>query len=826
MRRYQPQDFEPKWQKVWEDEGLYRASDDRNDPRPRFFALDMFPYPSGDLHMGHAEAFSGGDVIARFRWMRGYNVLHPIGWDAFGLNAENAAIKRHVDPKKWTYENIDQQAASFKRMGMSFDWTRVVRTCDPEYYRWTQWLFLRLFEKGLAYRKNAPVNWCPTDMTVLANEQVINGLCERDGSPVERRDLTQWFFRVTDYAQRLLDDMDELVEWPERVITMQRNWIGRSEGAEVEFTIEETGDRVTVFTTRPDTLWGVTFFVFAVEHPLVPVLARLGGSWTDVEPLVDKVRHTPLNSREAADTKEGVALGVHVVNPVNGERLPAFVAPYVLMEYGTGAVMGVPAHDQRDFEFARAHGLPIRVVIAPAGTEPPDPDAMDAAYPHEGVMIHSGPFDGTPSPQSIGRVAEWLAEPDQGFGRPAVTFRLRDWLISRQRYWGPPIPIVHCPSCGEVPVPDDELPILLPEDVDFQPGGESPLARHPTWKFVACPRCGGEAQRDTDTLDTFVDSSWYFFRYCSPGFEDGPFRREDVDRWMPADQLVGGVEHAILHLMYCRFFTKVLYDMGMVGFTEPMVRLMNQGQVIYGGASMSKTKGNIVEPLPFLERWGSDVLRLMILFANPFGDDIDWALIQEDMEHRPGVSSWMSRVFTAVSDAVERSASTGGDGGPAEPEGLVRLTHRAIKGVTEDLERLRFNVAISKLMVLTNEIRSTLDAGGGARSAVRALVQMLGPFAPFATEELWRVDLGESSSVHTSAWPTFDPALAAEETATLVVQVDGRVRDRLTVPADASEEDCRLAALASPKVRGFLNGGEPARVIVRPPRLVNVVTGG
>ena len=818
MRRYQPQDFESKWQRVWEEEDLYRASDDPNDRRPKFFALDMFPYPSGDLHMGHAEAFSGGDVIARFRWLQGHNVLHPIGWDAFGLNAENAAIKRHVDPKKWTYENIDQQAASFKRMGMSFDWTRVVRTCDPEYYRWTQWLFLRLFEKGLAYRKNAPVNWCPNDMTVLANEQVIAGACERCGTLVERRDLTQWFFRVTEYAQRLLDDMDELVEWPERVVTMQRNWIGRSEGAEVEFTIEETGGQVTVFTTRPDTLWGVTFFVFAVEHPLVPELARLGGSWADVEPLLEKVRHTPLNSREAADTSEGVALGVHVVNPVNGERVPAFVAPYVLMEYGTGAVMGVPAHDQRDFEFARAHGLPIRVVIAPPGTEPPDPDEVDAAYPHEGVMVNSGPFDGTPSPESIARVAGWLADPEQGFGRPAVTFRLRDWLVSRQRYWGPPIPIVHCPSCGEVPVPDEELPVLLPEDVDFQPGGESPLARHPTWKFVSCPRCGGDAQRDTDTLDTFVDSSWYFFRYCSPGYEEAPFRREDVDAWMPADQYVGGVEHAILHLMYCRFFTKVLFDMGMVGFTEPMLRLMNQGQVIYGGASMSKTKGNIVEPMPFIDRWGSDVMRLMILFANPFGDDIDWALIQQDMEHRPGVSSWMSRVFQAVADAVERGS------GVDEPEALIRLTHRTIKAVTNDLERFRFNVAISKLMVLTNEIRSTLDAGGGAAAASRALVQMLAPFAPFAAEELWRTDFAESTSVHVSMWPTFDPALAAEETATLVVQVDGKVRDRLEVPADASEETCRQAALASPKVRALLNGGEPARVIVRPPRLVNVVT--
>jgi leucyl-tRNA synthetase len=822
MRRYQPQEFEPKWQRVWDEEEIYLASDDPDDPRPRFYSLDMFPYPSGDLHMGHAEAFSGGDVVARFRMLQGFNVLHPMGWDAFGLNAENAAIKRGVNPRIWTYENVAQQEASFRRMGMSFDWTRKTLTCDPSYYRWTQWLFVRLFERGLAYRKNAPVNWCPVDMTVLANEQVINGACERCGNLVERRDLTQWFFRVTDYAQRLLDDMDELVEWPERVITMQRNWIGRSEGAEVEFTVEETGEKVTVFTTRPDTLWGVTFFVFAVEHPLVPSLARMAGTWEQVEPLLDKVRHTPLNDREAADTKEGVALGVHVVNPVNGERLPVFVAPYVVMEYGTGAVMGVPAHDQRDFEFARAHGLPIRVVIAPPDEPPPDPDDMTEAYPHEGVMVNSGPFDGTPSPSSIGVVASWLAAPEQGFGRPAVTFRLRDWLVSRQRYWGPPIPIIHCPACGEVPVPDDELPVLLPEDVDFQPGGESPLARHPTWKFVSCPRCGGEAQRDTDTLDTFVDSSWYYFRYCSPNDENEPFRREDVDRWMPADQYVGGVEHAILHLMYCRFLTKVLFDMGMVGFTEPMLRLMNQGQVIYDGGSMSKTKGNIVLPMPIVERWGADTMRLMMLFANPFGDDIDWALIHEDPDRRPGVTSWMGRVFVAVADAVAHGA------GAKEPEALVRLTHRTIKAVTADLERFRFNVAISKLMVLTNEIRSSLDAdaGAGALAASRALVQMLAPFAPFGAEELWRVDLGEPSSVHLSRWPTFDPELAAQETATLVVQVDGKVRDRLEVPADASEEVCREAALSSTKVRAWLDGGEPTRVIVRPPRLVNIVTRG
>ncbi len=815
MRRYDASEIEPRWQKVWEEEGLYRASDDPADERPRFYALDMFPYPSGDLHMGHAEAFSGGDAIARFRALQGYNVLHPIGWDSFGLNAENAAIKRGIDPKVWTYANVEQQAASFERMGMSFDWTRRLHTSDPEYYRWTQWLFLRFFERGLAYRKNAPVNWCPKDQTVLANEQVIAGCCERCGTPVERRDLTQWFFRITTYAQRLLDDVDTLVDWPERVLTMQRNWIGRSDGAEVRFTIDESGDEVEVFTTRPDTLWGVTFFVFAVEHPLVRKLAELGGTWDLVEPMLEKVRATPLTVREEADTKEGIALGVHAVNPVNGERVPVFVAPYVLMEYGTGAIMGVPAHDQRDFEFARQHDVPVRVVIQPPGTEI-DPDAMTEALPHEGLMVNSGPFVGHPSPDSIAEVAAWLEE--QGLGRPAVTFRLRDWLLSRQRYWGAPIPIVHCPSCGEVAVPDDQLPVALPDDVDFQPGGESPLARHPTWKHVSCPSCGGEATRDTDTMDTFVDSSWYFFRYCSPGDEDGPFRREDIDRWMPANQYTGGVEHAILHLLYCRFFTKALYDMGMVGFIEPFPRLMNQGQVIYGGASMSKTKGNIVEPMPIVERWGADTMRLIMLFAGPFEDDIDWKLIEAPADRRPGLNAWLGRVFAAVGEAVE--------GGGADDETLVRLTHRTIKGVTEDLERFRFNTAISKLQVLTNGMRSALDAGRGARVAAGPMAQMLAPFAPFAAEELWREVLGNEASVHASSWPSFDPVLAAEDVVTMIVQVDGKVRDKIEVPADASEEAILALARASENAMRAIGVRRVVKEVVRAPKLVNLVTAG
>ncbi|HEU4832612.1 MAG TPA: class I tRNA ligase family protein, partial [Actinomycetota bacterium] len=590
-------------------------------------------------------------------------------------------------------------------------------------------------------------------------------------------------------------------------------WIGRSEGATVRFRVEETGDEVEVFTTRPDTLWGVTFFVFAPEHPLVPALAEAGGTTAEVEAMLEAVRSTPLASREQAASREGTRVGVHAVNPVNGEKVPVFVAPYVLMEYGTGAVMGVPAHDQRDFEFARVHDVPIRVVIQPEG-EQRDAATMTEAYDHEGVMVNSGPFDGARSPASIAKVTAWLEE--QGKGRSAVTYRLRDWLISRQRYWGAPIPIVHCPEHGEVAVPDDQLPVLLPDDVDFRPGGESPLARHEGFVNTVCPIGGEAATRDTDTMDTFVDSAWYYYRYCSPHAETQPFDPAAVERWMPVDQYIGGVEHAILHLLYCRFLTKVLFDIGMVGFTEPMLRLMNQGQVIFGGASMSKSKGNIVEPMPLVERWGADTMRLNILFAGPFEDDIDWKLIAPDPHRRPGVTTWLGRVFAAVGDACERDAP--------DPEPLRRLTHRTIRAVTDDMERFRFNVAISKLQVLSNAMRSALDAGEGAREAAAALTLMLAPLAPFASEELWREVLGNPSSVHTADWPAFDETLAREELVTLVIQVDGKVRDRIEVAADADEETCRELALASEKARRAIDGRELVQVIVREPRLVNLVT--
>jgi leucyl-tRNA synthetase len=811
-RPYRPSEIEPKWQAVWEQEGLYRAVEE-DDGRPRFYKLHMFPYPSGDLHVGHAEAFAITDIVARYKWMRGHDVLHPIGWDGFGLNAENAAIKRGIHPKEWTYANIDQQRATFKRYGMAFDWSRQFNTCDPDYYRWTQWLFLRFFQKGLAYRKLAPANWCPKDQTVLANEQVIQGRCERCDTPVVRKDLTQWFLKITDYADRLLDDMAEL-DWSDRVLTLQRNWIGRSQGAEIDFEIAETGDGVPVFTTRPDTLWGVTFFVFAPEHPLVGSLAEAGGTAAAVKELQDRLQRTQASERDQALFREGVPLGVHAVNPVNGEKVPCFVAPYVLMEYGTGAIMGVPFHDQRDFEFAGEHGLDVRVVIQPEGQEL-DSERMSEAWTGEGVMVRSGPFDGMRTPESIPAVIEWLER--EGKGRAAVSYRLRDWLISRQRYWGCPIPIVHCPDCGEVPVPEQDLPVLLPDDVDFSPHGESPLAKHQGFVNVSCPRCGGPARRETDTMDTFVDSSWYFLRFVSPRDDRQAFDPEAVKRWLPVDLYSGGIEHAILHLLYARFFTKVLYDLGLVSFTEPFMRLVNQGMVVFGGAALSKSRGNVVELSPLVERWGADTIRLAMMFASPPEDDIDWSTVSPS-----GVHKWLGRVWRTVHQAMEAGGSNRADG-----RALEKFTHRTVKAVTTDYERHGFNVAIAKLMSLTNELHAALESGVDpaiAREAAQALVLMLAPIAPHIAEELWRESLGHSEPAALSPWPSWDEALVREEQVVLVVQVDGKVRDRIPVSVAASEAECRELALSSERAKRAMAGREAKAVIVRPPKLANIVT--
>jgi leucyl-tRNA synthetase len=813
--QYDPRAIQDKWQARWAELNPYAADDDPADERERRYALDMFPYPSGDLHMGHAEAFAIGDVVARYWSQQGYNVLHPIGWDSFGLPAENAAIKRNSHPAEWTYENIETQAASFRRFGISFDWSRRLHTSDPEYYKWNQWLFLRMYERGLAYRKGGYVNWCPQDQTVLANEQVIAGHCERCGSLVERRVLTQWYFKITEYADRLLADMDRL-DWPERVLTMQRNWIGRSEGADVQFEIEGRDEPVTVYTTRPDTLYGATFFVVAADAPLADEICAPGRR-AEFEAYKERVSHeTEIERLSAEREKTGVFLGVHAVNPVNGERIPVWASDYVLAEYGHGAIMAVPAHDQRDLDFALKFGLPVRVVVE---TGEADPAETGVATPGEGTLINSGPIDGLTKTDAISRITEILA--NKGQGKAAVNYRLRDWLISRQRFWGTPIPIIHCPDCGEVPVPDAELPVRLPDNLrgaDLAPKGVSPLAAAEDWVNVACPKCAGPARRDTDTMDTFVDSSWYFMRYCSPDYGEGPFDGEKVRRWMPADQYTGGVEHAILHLLYARFVTKVLYDMGMVDFTEPFNRLVNQGQVIMDGKSMSKSLGNLIDLGEQIAEHGVDAVRLTMLFAGPPEEDIDWADVSPT-----GAVKFLSRAHRVAFDVT----SEPGVGFAAGDLELRKVTHRTIDEATKLIESHRYNVAIARMMELTSAARRAVDSGPGAadpavREAAETLAIMLSLVAPYTAEEMWE-QLGRTASVARAGWPVAEPALLVRESVTCVVQVAGKVRDRLEIPPDIAEDELERLALASPKVRAALEGHDVRRVVVRAPKIVNIV---
>jgi leucyl-tRNA synthetase len=815
--RWDPRSVQEKWLARWDSMNLFEASDDPGDDRPRTYVLDMFPYPSGDLHMGHAEAYAVADAMARYYFQRGYNVLHPIGWDAFGLPAENAAIRGDSHPADWTYANIQKQASSFRRYALSFDWTRRLHTCDPEYYRWTQWLFLRLYERGLAYRGDGYVNWCPRDQTVLANEQVINGHCERCGCEVVRRLLTQWYFKITEYADRLLEDMKPLEgSWPERVLLMQRNWIGRSEGAEVQFAIEGRDEPVTVFTTRPDTLYGATFFVVAADSPLAAELCEpdrqeeLGAYLAQVRKLTDI-------ERQSADRpKTGVFLGRHAINPVNGERIPVWAADYVLPDYGTGAIMAVPAHDQRDLDFARVFGLPVRVVVQ---TDLPDPGETGLATPGDGSLVNSGSLDGMNKAEAIGAITAVLE--GKGLGRAAVGYRLRDWLVSRQRFWGAPIPIVYCDGCGEVPVPDEQLPVTLPDlrGQDLAPKGISPLAAATDWVNTECPKCGGPAKRDTDTMDTFVDSSWYFLRYCSPHYTGGPFEVESVRRWCPIDLYVGGVEHAILHLLYSRFFTKVLYDMGMVDFTEPFLRLINQGQVINQGKAMSKSLGNGVDLGVQLAAHGVDAIRLTMLFASPPEDDIDWADV------RPEASvKFLGRAIRIAADAGEASAPGTPASGITE---LRRVTHKTIEEVTRLVESARLNVAVARLMELATAARRAIDTGPGAgdptvREAAETLTILLSLFAPYTAEECWEL-LGHQPSVALAGWPRADQALLVQEQVTCVIQVNGKVRDRLEVPPGISEDELRELALAASGVIRALDGRGVSKVIVRAPKLVNIV---
>jgi leucyl-tRNA synthetase len=816
VERYRPQEIEPKWQERWEADGIYRAVEDPS--RPKFYMLTMFPYTSGDLHIGHWYAMAPSDAHARFRRMQGYNVMYPMGFDAFGLPAENAAIRYGIHPHTWTMRNIENMRRQLRSMGPAHDWAREVVTCLPEYYKWNQWVFLKFYEAGLAYRALAPVNWCPKDQTVLANEQVIDGTCERCGTPVIKRDLEQWFFRITKYAEELLD-FSKVIDWPEKTILMQKNWIGRSEGVEIAFPVEGYPDEIRVFTTRPDTIYGVTFMVLAPEHPLVSKLTTPDRR-SEVEAYVEQTRReTEIERLSTEREKTGVFIGAYCRSPLSGERVPIFIADYVLLTYGTGAVMGVPAHDQRDFEFARKFGLPIKVVIAPPGWQG---EELAQAYVDPGVMVNSGPFDGLPSDRGKEAVADYVEQ--HGLGRRTVAYRLRDWLISRQRYWGTPIPIIYCASCGIVPVPEKDLPVLLPPDAEFRPTGESPLKYHEAFVNTTCPKCGGPAKRETDTMDTFVDSSWYFLRYTSPDYQDGPWDPEKVRFWCPVDQYTGGAEHATMHLLYARFFIKALRDLGLVDFDEPFLRLYHQGHIIVQRQKMSKSRGNVITPDPYVAELGADTVRAYLMFLGPWEQGGEW-----DDSGISGVHRWLNRVWRLIlgTDADIKAGRVPA-GEPAENDirNLRRLTHKTIQKVHNDLEQFRFNTAIAALMEFVNHLykfRETPVLGSPAwQEAIESLMLMLAPITPHLAEELW-VRTGHPYSIHQQRFPTWDPALVVEEEVTLAVQVNGRVRDRITVPADMPEEEVKALALKSPRVQAQLNGKEVVNIIYVPRRLVNVV---
>jgi leucyl-tRNA synthetase len=803
-RDYDPITIEQRWQERWAESGLYEM--DENPNKTKHYALTMLPYPSGDLHVGHWYAMTPSDTRARFMRMRGYRVFFPIGFDAFGLPAENAAINRGIHPYKWTMSNIEIMRGQLRQMGTMFDFDAEVVTCDPEYYRWNQWFFLKFFERGLAYRTEAPVDWCPKDNTTLAREQVVgpDRRCERCGTPVIKKNLPQWLFKITDYADELLDFTS--IDWPERVRALQTNWIGRSEGAEIYFEVEGYGP-ITVFTTRPDTLFGATFFVVSPEHPAVEKITTPERS-DEVRAYVEKAaRMTEIDRTDVTRDKTGVFTGAYAVNPANDERIPVFIADYVLMGYGTGAIMAVPGQDQRDWDFAEKYDLPIIRTV-----EPPE-DFDGGAYVGEGPAINSGFLNGLGVEDAKRRMIEWLEE--NGKGRAAVTYRLRDWLISRQRYWGTPIPIIYCDSCGTVPVPEEDLPVLLPEDAEFMPTGESPLKRDPGFYNTECPRCGGPATRETDTMDTFVDSSWYWYRYLSPHEDEVPWDREKGEEWLPVDIYTGGIEHAILHLMYARFWTKAMRDLGLVAFGEPFERLYNQGIILGEDAEkMSKSRGNVVNPQAIVDRYGADALRDFLMFIGPWDQG----------------GPWDGRGIEGVSRFLRRALSLTGDGDPsgaeADPSELARRTNRTVKKVTEDLEAFRFNTAIAALMEHTNYLLAIKGEVGEGEwtDALRAFVLVLAPFAPHHAEEMWDA-FGEPYSVHEQAWPAWDEALIRAEEITLVVQVNGKLRDRIEVPAGITEEAAKELALSSARVKPHVEGRELRKSVYVPGRLVNLVVG-
>jgi len=816
IAKYNPQEIERKWQKKWEEDKLYEVSED--DPRPKWYDLTMFPYTSGDLHIGHWYAMAPSDVHARFKRMQGYNVLHPMGFDAFGLPAENAAIKRGIHPFIWTMQNVENMRRQLRSIGAIYDWSREVVSCLPEYYKWTQWFFLKLYDSDLAYRGKAPVNWCPRCQTVLANEQVLGGgFCERCGATVSRRDLEQWFFRITKYADELLEYKDTV--WSERVKTMQRNWIGKSQGTEISFALNHPGTEekeIRVFTTRPDTTFGVTFMVLAPEHPLVAVLTTPDKK-TEVEDYIAKSRRLSEIERLSTEKeKDGVFIGAYCLNRLNGEKVPIWIADYVLLSYGTGAVMGVPAHDERDFAFAKKYNLPIRVVIAPpewSGEE------LEKAYIEHGVMVNSAQFDGLPSQQGMEAVSVFLEE--KKWGKRTITYRLRDWLISRQRYWGAPIPMIYCDKCGIVPVPEEDLPVLLPEDAEFRPTGESPLKYHEQFVNTTCPRCSAPAKRETDTMDTFMCSNWYFLRYTSPNCDTAPFDADKVKYWMPVDLYTGGAEHAVMHLLYSRFFIKAIRDLGLVNFDEPYNRMFNQGIIIAEKQKMSKSRGNVITPDEYVAEVGADAVRAYLMFLAPWEQGGEW-----NDSGISGVSRWFNRMWHLVLGGYSQDEKISLDVRQKAERELSHITHQTIRRVTEDLEKLHFNTMISTLMELTNHLTKVKETGAVAPSAwgdsISILLRLIAPTAPHLTEELWQ-KTGHDYSIHNQSWPQWDKELAKDEEITLVVQVNGKLRDRVVVPASTTEVEAKQIAAESTRVQPHLEGKEVVKEIYVPGRLVNFV---
>jgi leucyl-tRNA synthetase len=801
--------IEPKWQELWEVEGVFRVTEDET--RPKFYNVQMYPYPSGELHMGHLRNYTYVDLLTRYHRMRGKNVLSPMGWDSFGLPAENAAIQTGVHPREFTERQIVTMKAQLRRLGAVYDWTREIASHTPEFYKWDQWLFLQLFEQGLAYKKQALVNWCPKDQTVLANEQVVDGACERCGTVVIRRDLEQWFFKITDYAERLLNDLVTLNEWPERVRVMQKNWIGRSEGCQFRLQIADTDLTFEVFTTRPDTVFGMTFAVLAPEHPLVDQLITGSATEPEARAYIEQAARQSEIERLAEGDKSGVATGRLAINPVNGQLVPIYIADYVLTGYGTGAIMAVPGQDDRDWEFAEKYGLEIIRTV-----EPP-PDWAGQAYTGDGPAINSDFLDGLDMAAAKQRIIRWFEE--QGIGRGTIQYRLRDWLISRQRYWGSPIPIIICPDDGLVPVPEDQLPVVHPDVEDYAPQGRSPLAAVSEFVNVQCPKCGGPAERETDTMDTFVDSSWYFLRYCDPHDASRIFDPAAVRYWMPVDQYVGGVEHAVLHLLYARFMTKVLHDMGLVDVEEPFARLFTQGMLVKDGAKMSKSKGNVVSPDPYYARYGADAIRLFELFIGPPTDDAVWN--DNGVE---GTFRFLDRVWRMGTGDIGRVVDR--DQNPGDRE-VLAITHRTVKKVTEDIDRFHFNTAVAALMGLANSLIDYLNSDEGARRATfdeafRLMILMLAPMAPHMTHELWE-RLGRGAMLAVETWPEWDPELVRQETVTMIIQVNGKVRDRIEVAADIDAVEAEKVALESAKIKAHLDGKKIEKVVVRPPNLVNVV---